>query len=160
MKKLILLLAAFSALAFAQLVENPCNETTPLTGGIVYSTGSRQAGAISGTNFHYERWHNDSDKPGEGGKDPGSMTVYGAGQGGGAAFKAEWGPNSGNFLARAGFQWDETKTYDQYGTIVAQYNYTREGTAQTVGQDLYNYSYFGIYGWSVDPLLEYYIIDD
>ncbi|MEO7424102.1 MAG: glycoside hydrolase family 11 protein [Fibrobacteria bacterium] len=69
-----------------------------------------------------------------------------------AAFKATWN-NSGDFLARAGYQWNETKTYDQYGTISADYAYTKTGTAG-------GYSFVGIYGWSNTPLVEYYVVDD
>jgi hypothetical protein len=69
-----------------------------------------------------------------------------------AAFKATWN-NSGDFLARAGFQWDETKTYDAYGNLSADYTYTKTGTAG-------GYSYVGIYGWSNNPLIEFYIVDD
>jgi len=69
-----------------------------------------------------------------------------------AAFKATWS-NAGDFLARMGFQWNETKTFDQYGTVSADYAYTKTGTAG-------GYSFIGIYGWSNNPLIEYYIVDD
>jgi len=69
-----------------------------------------------------------------------------------AAFKATWN-SSGDFLAREGFQWNETKTYDQYGTVSADYAYTKSGTAG-------GYSFIGIYGWSNNPLIEYYVVDD
>lgn len=69
-----------------------------------------------------------------------------------AAFKATWS-NSGDFLARMGFQWNETKTFDQYGTVTADYAYTKTGTGG-------GYSYMGIYGWSNNPLVEFYIVDD
>lgn len=78
----------------------------------------------------------------------GCLTSYGKG----AAFKATWN-NSGDFLSRVGLQWDETKTYDQYGTISADYAYTKTGSAG-------GYSFIGIYGWSNTPLVEYYIVDD
>ncbi len=78
----------------------------------------------------------------------GCLTSYGVG----AAFKATWN-NSGDFLSRVGLQWDETKTYDQYGTISADYSYTKTGSAG-------GYSFIGIYGWSNNPLVEYYIVDD
>jgi hypothetical protein len=69
-----------------------------------------------------------------------------------SAFKATWS-NSGDFLARMGFQWNETKTYDQYGTVSADYAYTKTGTGG-------GYSFMGIYGWSNNPLVEFYIVDD
>lgn len=69
-----------------------------------------------------------------------------------AAFKATWA-NAGDFLARMGFQWNETKTFDQYGTVSADYAYTKTGTAG-------GYSFIGIYGWSNNPLIEFYIVDD
>lgn len=78
----------------------------------------------------------------------GCLTTYGTG----AAFKATWN-NSGDFLARVGLQWDETKTYDQYGTVSADFVSSKTGTAG-------GYSYIGIYGWSNNPLIEYYIVDD
>lgn len=78
----------------------------------------------------------------------GCITPYGTG----AAYKATWN-NSGDFLARVGLQWDETKTYDQYGTISADLAYTKTGSGG-------GYSYIGIYGWSNNPLVEYYIVDD
>lgn len=69
-----------------------------------------------------------------------------------SAFKATWN-GSGDFLARMGFQWNESKTFDQYGTVSADYAYTKSGTAG-------GYSFIGIYGWSNNPLVEYYIVDD
>jgi hypothetical protein len=76
------------------------------------------------------------------------MTPYGVG----AAYNATW-DNSGDFVAREGFQWDETRTYDQYGTISADFAfaYTRTVPATSF--------YTGVYGWSNDPLVEFYIVD-
>ena len=69
-----------------------------------------------------------------------------------ATFSATWN-NSGDFLARVGLQWDQTKTYDQLGTITAQFAETKTGTGG-------GYSYIGIYGWTVSPCVEWYIVDD
>jgi hypothetical protein len=77
----------------------------------------------------------------------GTITTYSV-----PAFSASWN-NSGDFLARIGLQWNNTKTYDQYGTITAQYAFKKTGTGG-------GYSYIGIYGWSTNPCIEYYIIDD
>jgi len=113
-----------------------CTITTPLTSGTTQSSSN-----LSGKTGNY------------------TWTIWSSGTGGtitprgvNAAFKATW-TNSGDFLARVGLQWDETKTYDQYGTVEADYSYTRTGTAG-------NYSFIGIYGWSNTPLVEYYIVDD
>jgi endo-1,4-beta-xylanase len=76
------------------------------------------------------------------------MTPYGVG----AAFKANWN-NSGDFLARVGLNLGSNRKFDQFGTLSADYAQTKTGSAG-------GYSYIGIYGWSVDPLHEYYIIDD
>jgi hypothetical protein len=62
-----------------------------------------------------------------------AWSIWSSGSGGcitpycvGAAFKATWN-NAGDFLAREGLQWDETKTYDQYGTISADYRFREDG---------------------------------
>jgi endo-1,4-beta-xylanase len=75
------------------------------------------------------------------------MTPYGVD----AAFKANWSA-AGDFLARVGLGFDQTKTYSQIGTISSDFAFTVTGTA--------NYSYIGIYGWSVNPLHEYYIVEN
>jgi hypothetical protein len=79
----------------------------------------------------------------------GCVTPYGVG----AAYKTTWN-NSGDFLAGVGFQWNETQTYDKYGTIGADYAYIKSGDSGGL------YSYIGIYGWSNNPLIEFYIVDD
>jgi len=71
-----------------------------------------------------------------------------------AAFKAKWGMGSGgDFLARAGLEWNKTQTYDQLGTISADYAYTKSGVSGTT-------AYVGIYGWSSSPLVEFYIVEE
>jgi endo-1,4-beta-xylanase len=75
-------------------------------------------------------------------------TVYGTD----ATFKANWNMGSGgDFLARVGLSFDQTKTYDQIGTISSDYANTKTGNGQ---------AYIGIYGWTVSPLVEYYIVED
>jgi len=69
------------------------------------------------------------------------------------AFSAAWN-NSGDYLARLGLEWGNSgKTFDQFGTIAAQFAETKTGTAG-------GFSYIGIYGWSVNPCIEYYIVED
>lgn len=76
-------------------------------------------------------------------------TFYGVG----AAFKAAYTVNNGgDFLARAGLSWNKTQTYDQLGTIAADYAYKKSGSGGTY--------YIGIYGWSSNPLVEFYIVEE
>lgn len=111
-----------------------CNAAMP-SGGTAHSSSNAQGTAAGLT---WTIWTNSG---------PGTITTYSV-----PAFSASWN-NSGDFLARIGLQWNNTKTYDQYGTITAQYAFTKTGSGG-------GYSYIGIYGWSTNPCVEYYIIDD
>lgn len=74
------------------------------------------------------------------------MTYYNDG-----TFSAEWN-GSNDFLARVGLKYNSTQTHDQIGYFTADYKFTKSGNA--------SYSYIGIYGWTENPLVEYYIVDD
>jgi hypothetical protein len=78
----------------------------------------------------------------------GCMTVFGVD----ARFKATW-TNIEDFLARVGLAFDKTKTPSQLGTISADFAETKTG-----GTD--GLVYIGIYGWTDEPLREFYILDD
>ena len=67
------------------------------------------------------------------------MTVYGSD----AKFSATW-TNVGDFLARIGLQFDQTKTPAQIGTISADFAETKTGGNNGL-------VYVGIYGWTVEP---------
>ena len=70
-----------------------------------------------------------------------------------AAFSASWN-GSGDYLARLGEEWGNSgKTFDKFGTITAEFAETKTGTGG-------GFSYIGIYGWSTNPCIEYYIIED
>ncbi|HKO47067.1 MAG TPA: glycoside hydrolase family 11 protein, partial [Polyangiaceae bacterium] len=77
---------------------------------------------------------------------PGSITTYDT-----PAFTGTWN-DSGDFLARIGLQWNGTKTHQELGTIAAQFSVKKNGTAG-------DYSFIGIYGWSLSPCVEFYIVD-
>ncbi len=78
----------------------------------------------------------------------GSITTFSV-----PAFGAAWN-NSGDFLARIGLEWGNSgKAVSSLGTVTAQFAETKTGNAG-------GYSYVGIYGWSVNPCIEWYIIDD
>jgi len=109
----------------------------PLTGGTTYTANSY--GNV-GNGYVYQYWSN--------GIGSATMTVFGVG----AAFSASWS-SVGDFLARVGLAWNSSQTYTQLGTVSADYAYTKTGNAGT-------FSFIGIYGWSVNPMHEYYIVDD
>jgi hypothetical protein len=86
-------------------------------------------------------------------------TIWSSGSGGclitygsTAAFSASWN-NSGDFLARVGLNLGSNKTYDQFGTIAADFAETKSGSGG-------GYSSIGVYGWSVSPLVEWYVTED
>jgi endo-1,4-beta-xylanase len=116
-----------------------CTAGTPLTGGTQYCSSG--LGNV-GNGYAYEVWLSPTSTG------TNCATVYGVD----AAFKANWNLGSGgDFLARVGLSFNRTKTYDQIGTISADYAFTKTGTGQ---------SFIGIYGWSFTPLIEYYIVED
>jgi hypothetical protein len=111
-----------------------CNATLP-SGGTAH-TSSNASGTAAGMNWTI--WTNSS---------PGTITTFSV-----PAFSASWN-NSGDYLARLGLQWNATKTYDALGTVTAQYASKKTGSGG-------GYSYIGMYGWSVSPCVEFYIVDD
>ena len=112
-----------------------CNATMPTDG--TKHTGDGRGGK---DNLAWELWANTPQN--------GSITTYST-----PAFQTDWN-NAGDFLARIGFEWGNSgKTYDTYGTISAQFASKKSGTGG-------GYSYIGIYGWSTNPCVEYYIVDD
>jgi endo-1,4-beta-xylanase len=69
------------------------------------------------------------------------------------AFSARWN-NNGDFLARVGLEFGNNgKPHGEYGTIKADFSYTKTGSAG-------GYSYIGVYGWTTNPCVEWYIVDD
>ena len=76
------------------------------------------------------------------------MTYYDNG-----TFKANWN-NNNDYLARVGFRYGDNGPGKSVKGMqyTADYKYTKTGSAQ--------YGYIGIYGWTVNPQVEYYIVDD
>lgn len=69
------------------------------------------------------------------------------------AFSASWGPNSADFLAHVGLDYNGTQSYTTYGKIVAQFAESKSGSAG-------GFSSVGMYGWLQNPCVEWYVIDD
>lgn len=113
-----------------------CPPATPLTGGT--EVCKNQTGN-AGTGYTYELW---GEGPGKG-----CMTVFGKD----ATFSATW-TGVEDLLARAGRSFDKTKKHAQIGTITAEFAETKTGSDGLV--------YIGIYGWTDQPLREFYILDD
>ncbi len=112
-----------------------CNAALP-SGGTAHSSSNTQGTAAG---LSWSIWTNSG---------PGTITTFSV-----PAFSASWN-NSGDFLARIGLQFGNSgKAVSALGTVTAQYTETKTGTAG-------GYSYVGIYGWSVNPCIEWYIVDD
>ncbi|MDR0326484.1 MAG: glycoside hydrolase family 11 protein [Oscillospiraceae bacterium] len=83
-------------------------------------------------------------------KDTGSGTMTITGGAGNGSFTCEWG-KIGNILFRGGKKFAaRDRIYSQIGGISLQYDAT---------VDAYGDSYLCVYGWMVDPLVEWYIIE-
>jgi endo-1,4-beta-xylanase len=112
-----------------------CDATMP-TGGQSHS-GNGQAGS---GNLAWQLWSNQG---------TGTLTTFST-----PAFSASWN-NSGNYLGRLGFEFGNAgKSFDTYGTITAQFTETKSGNSGN------QWSYIGVYGWTTNPCIEWYIIDD
>lgn len=123
----------------AVAADSNCAESLPaLTGGTQHCQ-SQGSGNLSNS-WSWNIWMSGSG---------GCITTYNKE----CAFKATWNGSSGDFLARTGYQWNSTKTHSQIGTLTADYSFTKTGTGG-------GYSYIGIYGWTKNPLIEFYIVDD
>ncbi|MDO5577137.1 MAG: glycoside hydrolase family 11 protein, partial [Fibrobacter sp.] len=90
--------------------------------------------------YDYEMWK----------QDPGTvkMTVLNED----AKFNVEWNGIQ-NVVARVGLKYDETQTHEEIGTFTADFEFQKGNLSGGL-------SYYGIYGWTVDPLVEFYVMED
>jgi hypothetical protein len=116
-----------------------CGAPAPALAGGVQGCGVNDGGSVGGQDWFL--WYT-------GGS--GCMTSFENNLAG--AFTAQWN-NPTDFLARSGFWFDETQTFDELGEIAADMSFTKQGSAG-------GFSFIGIYGWTLDPLVEYYIVED
>ncbi len=106
-----------------------------LSGGTTYN--SNQYGAV-GNGYFYQLWYNSGS---------GTLTTYGVD----ANFKTTWNAPT-SFLARVGIN-ISNRTVNEMGAVTTDYAYTKTGSGG-------GYSFIGVYGWSLSPMVEYYIVDD
>lgn len=100
---------------------------------------SRIAGEKDG--YRYELWNQDA-------QGTGCITL-----GSGALFSGEW-EGIKNYLARRGLGYNQTQEHKEIGTFYATYNCSYNPSSASGN------SYLSVYGWTVDPLKEYYIVED
>jgi len=62
--------------------------------------------------------------------------------------------NAKDYLCRSGLSFDSTQTHKQIGHIYAEFKLVKQNIRNV------DYSYVGIYGWSRDPLVEFYVVDN
>jgi len=124
-------------------LEIDCDAQMP-TGGEDHHSNNLQSGS---GNTAWSIWTNS--------QNGGDLTTFGETP----AFRAAWS-NSGDYLGRIGFEWGNSgKPYTEYGTIKADYVWNK-ATGGNADQLAGGYSYVGVYGWSNNPCVEWYIVED
>ena len=95
---------------------------------------SNTSGKLDG--FEYELWRQSTGDV--------SMSLTGGG-----TYKCKW-DQVDNILFRTGQKFNNDKTHDKFGSIFLDYgvDYHPDGN-----------SYLCLYGWTVDPLLEFYVVE-
>lgn len=121
--------------------ENPCPEVPPLSGGQehCWMNGMDNLKGDAGGGYAFEVWAENIVS--------GCMTLRGVD----ATFGASWDTVE-DFLARVGLDFDHTQTHSQIGTLAAEFAETKTDDG--------GLTYIGIYGWTLEPTIEYYILDD
>jgi len=98
---------------------------------------SNKVGSISGVG--YELWADSGSN---------SATFYSDG-----SFSCSF-RSAKDYLCRAGLSFDSTKTHSQLGHMYADFKLVKQGISNV------DYSYVGIYGWTRNPLVEFYVVDN
>ena len=92
--------------------------------------------------YRYELWNQNS-------QGTACMSI-----GKGALFNGKWSDIE-NYLARRGLEYNQTKEHQEIGRFYANYNCNYKPSKKPVGN-----SYLSVYGWTIDPLIEFYIIEN
>ncbi|OUM60792.1 glycoside hydrolase family 11 protein [Piromyces sp. E2] len=126
---------AILSLATSALAQSFCSSASH-SGQSVRETGNK-VGNIGGVG--YELWADSGNN---------SATFYSDG-----SFSCSF-QNAKDYLCRSGLSFDSTKTHSQIGQMYADFKLVKQNIANV------DYSYVGIYGWTRNPLVEYYIVDN
>jgi len=104
-----------------------------------FTVTSNKRGTEDGYDFEF--WKND--------KAAGKMEIGDAG-----TFKCEWSSkgDGSNILFRTGKRFGNSRTHLQIGKIT--FTYSADYNPKT------GVSYMGVYGWTQDPLVEYYVVEN
>ncbi|KAL6625527.1 concanavalin A-like lectin/glucanase domain-containing protein [Neocallimastix sp. 'constans'] len=123
------------SLASTTLAQSFCSSASH-SGQSVKET-SNKVGSIGGVG--YELWADSGNN---------SATFYSDG-----SFSCTF-QSAGDYLCRSGLSFDSTKTPSQIGRMKADFKLVKQNISNV------GYSYVGVYGWTRDPLVEYYIVDN
>ncbi|ORX45766.1 xylanase, partial [Piromyces finnis] len=125
------------ALSFATsaLAQSFCSSASH-SGQSVKETGNK-VGSIGGVG--YEMWADSGNN---------SATFYSDG-----SFSCSFS-NAKDYLCRSGLSFDSTQSHSQIGHMYADFKLVKQNIANV------DYSYVGIYGWTRNPLVEFYIVDN
>ncbi|ORX77805.1 concanavalin A-like lectin/glucanase [Anaeromyces robustus] len=98
---------------------------------------SNKVGSING--IGYELWADSGNN---------SATFYADG-----SFSCSF-QNAKDYLCRSGLSFDSTKTHQQIGHMYVDFKLVKQNIQNV------DYSYVGIYGWTRNPLVEFYVVDN
>lgn len=134
----------FLAIGMLSLAASAFAQTEDFCGDVAHSgesatATSNQIQPIG--DYHYEMWANAGTN---------SATYYADG-----SFSCEFS-NVSDYLCREGLFYGQNsgKSYKDIGHLYADFKFTGFDNYQGV-----TYSYIGVYGWSQNPLIEWYIVD-
>ena len=106
----------------------------------IQSDSDQIAGEKDG--YRYELWNQNS-------RGTACMTL-----GAGALFSGEW-VDIENYLARRGLEYNQIREHNEIGNFYTNFNCNYNPATGLLGN-----SYLSVYGWTISPLVEYYIIED